>query len=189
MRHCANSAILARRATASRALAPLKEQIPVASNSDDSAVIHGSGYGKAINHLAVNFLAVVVVVGLVVLGANLPIAEQSKRQVLLDPSPAKTAPEVTPAITRQQSSLPLFALPAQKVSRLQRPQNRHAGKRPYWHRPCRRQGQYAQATSPWHRDSHSKCKVRVLAHECGGAGENQSAGSAFRAICIRLDGA
>lgn len=103
MRHCANSAILARRATASRALAPLKEQIPVASNSDDSAVIHGSGsgsgYSKAINHLAVNFLAVVVVVGLVVLGANLPIAEQSKRQVLLDPSPAKTAPEVTPAIT------------------------------------------------------------------------------------------
>lgn len=99
MRHCANSAILARRATASRALAPLKEQIPVASNSDDSAVIHGSGYGKAINHLAVNFLAVVVVVGLVVLGANLPIADQSKRQVLLDPSPAKTAPAVTPAIT------------------------------------------------------------------------------------------
>ena len=101
MRHCANSAILARRATASRALAPLKEQIPVASTSDDSAVIHGSGsgHGKAINHLAVNFLAVVVVVGLVVLGANLPIADQSKRQVLLDPSPAKTAPAVTPAIT------------------------------------------------------------------------------------------
>ena len=83
---------------------------------------------------------------------------------------------------RQLSSLPLFALPAQKVRHWQRPQNRHAGKRPYWHRPCRRQGQYAQATSPWHRDSHSKCKVRVLAHECGGAGENQSAGSAFRAM-------
>jgi hypothetical protein len=99
MRHCAHSAILARTAAAPRALAPFKEKMPVVSPSDDSAVTNGFGYGKAIKHLAINFLAAIAVVGLVVLSASLPITEPSNRKTLLGPSSAETALAKTPEFT------------------------------------------------------------------------------------------
>ena len=70
--------------------------MPVRSSPNDSFAVNAPRYGDALTHLATNLLLVIAVVGLVVLGMNLPIAEQSKRETLLNPTPAATTPAGTP---------------------------------------------------------------------------------------------
>ncbi len=64
----------------------------VRASADETSGTSGRSLVDALNHLAVNLLLVIAVLGLVVLGTSLPIVEQFKRETRLSPTPAATTP-------------------------------------------------------------------------------------------------
>lgn len=69
------------------------------ARAEETSGTLGYGLADALNHLAVNLLVVIAVVGVVVWGASLPIVERSLLKATYKPSPAESTPVVTPAFT------------------------------------------------------------------------------------------
>lgn len=71
----------------------------VRARAEETSGTSGYGLADALNHLAVNFLVVIAVVGVVVWGASLPMVERSPLKATYKPSPAESTRVVAPAFT------------------------------------------------------------------------------------------